>query len=414
MKLTANLWRRFINDSLYRNSLYLLLNMGVNTVSGFIFMLICTRLYPQEEVGYAIAMISALGLALSFSNIGMNRTIARFFGTSDTKSRDMATKISLIICTSLLVSIVMSFFFKPLGFKDTSLVTAGMFVVTVLASSVKALFDNAFVATRLSSGVLISSVLSNVTKLALPFVLVAAGFMGIFGAILASTVMSVVASIYVLRSKANYKLLTRPSHKSLQGKWRFAFGSYSSELIGNLPISIVPLIVISQLGPKNSALWYAAMQFTNFLLMVSSSVNQAMFAEMSNSKSSIYIFIKKASIVMYGLMIPLSICVSIFAADLLGLMGKEYVAAAPLLRLMAMFALIGVANYITGSILAYYKKVLYLTFVNVCNAAVVIAYCLWIASDLKGIAFGWMWGEVANVALFVGGAAYMLRKGQKL
>lgn len=404
-------YAHFVNDSLYRNSIYLLVNMAVNTVAGFVFMLICTRIFSQKDVGYAIAMISALNLALSFSNIGLNRTIARFLGRSKTKAQDLVTKVVLISASSVVASVVLSFFFTSLGFKDTSLMATMLFVAAVLLNSIKALFDNAFIAMRKSSGFLVSSTFSNAAKLAFPFLVGGLGYMGMFSSLLACAVVSVAVSAGLLIWRAEFNFLQRPSRASMQGKWRFAFGAYTSDLIGNLPISIVPLIVISKLGPTQSALWYGAMQFTNFLLMVTSSVNQAMFAEMSSATDGISIYIKKALVVMYGLLIPMAVLVMVFATQFLGLLGHEYVPAAHVLRLMAVFALIGVLNYISGSILAYYKQVMYLTFVNVCNAIVVIAYSTLFATDLNGIAIGWMLGEVANVVLFVGGAwLYTKRK----
>jgi Na+/citrate or Na+/malate symporter len=77
---------------------------------------------------------------------------------------------------------------------------------------------------------------------------------------------------------------------------------------------------------------------------------------------------------------------------------------------MTIFALIGVANFITGSILQVYKKVLYLTIVNSANAVVVIVYCLLYAHNLYGIAIGWMLGEVVNFVLFVVGGVVVARQ----
>jgi O-antigen/teichoic acid export membrane protein len=110
------------------------------------------------------------------------------------------------------------------------------------------------------------------------------------------------------------------------------------------------------------------------------------------------------------LMIPLSAAIFLLEPFILRLLHGNYVVAEHVLRLMTIFALIGVANYITGSILQLYKKVLYLTIVNTANAVVVIFYCLLYAHNLDGIAFGWMYGEVVNFALFVVGGVVIARR----
>jgi O-antigen/teichoic acid export membrane protein len=172
----------------------------------------------------------------------------------------------------------------------------------------------------------------------------------------------------------------------------------------------LPIIVVARLGAVAGALWYVAMQIITVLLTVSGTVSQAMFAELANAEGNINKFLKKASLSMYALLIPLSVGVFVLAPFILRLLHGDYVAADHVLRLMTIFALIGVANYISGSILQVYKKVLYITVVNAANAAVVILYCLLFAHSLDGIAIGWMLGEVVNLVLFVLGGVVVYRQ----
>ena len=394
-------------DSLYRNSIYLLLNMVVMTATGFFFVLIVTKLYSQQDFGYATALIGTLALAAGISNLGMNRTIIRFLGLSQTKLRDIATMLALVSCGSLVVAVIMSLFFKSFGIKETSTVLIVMFIASVIFMSVKVLLENVFIATLDSIGVLIENTVFSIVRLVIPFLAVGFGYLGIFSAQLIAAIVAVTISIYLLKKRSLLKLRMKPSKVSMRGKWRFAFGSYTTDLVGGLPASVLPILVVAKLGPVAGSLWYVSMQMINFLLAVSSSINQAMFAEMANSKNGIKRFVIKATIVMYGLAIPLTASIYIFAPQLLRLFNGSYESATNLLRLMSIFALIGVANYITGSILGFYGKVFYLTLVNTINAAVVILYCSIIAKNLNGIAVGWMFGEIANVILFVGGAIYV-------
>jgi len=411
--IPRRVYRHFMRDSLYRNSIYLLITLGINAASGLLFVIICTKLYSQKEVGYATALIGALGLAVMFSNIGMNRTIVRFLGRSANKSQDLMTKISMVAGISVIVGIIMCFFFHSFGLKQANLLTSIIFVVAVLITSIKGLFDNAFIATRATSGNLIENGLYNLTRLMFPLLFVGLGFIGIFSASLVGSSVAVIASVILLQSKLGFNLRARPTRSSLKGKWGFVFGSYTLDIISNFPNNVVPIIVLARFGPVQSALWYVAMQIILLLMMVTSSINQAMFAEMAYAEKQIGKFIKQAAIAMYSLVVPLSVIAFVVAPYVLHLIGANYVAAYPILRLMIVFVIIGIANYITGSILMYYKKIAYLTFVNVINGAVVIFYCLTIAHNLMGIAIGWVLGEIVNIILFVGGALYVINRNKR-
>lgn len=402
--------KSFIGDSFYRNSTYLLINMGVGTVTGFLFVVVCAHLYSQSDFGYATSLMGALGLATSFSNIGMSRTLVRFIGKSRNRSRDLATGICLVSGFAILVAIILSQNFSSFGIKHADAEVKTIFIVTVILTSIKALFDKVFIAIRESSGTLIENSISNVARLLFPILVIGSGYIGIFSAHLVSALLATVASVILLRRYHGFSFLVKPSKASMSGKWRFALGSYTSDLTGGLPSSVIPIIVVAKLGPVSGALWYVAIQITNVLLGVSASINQAMFAEMANSEGSINNFLKRASISMYTAIIPISAAVFVLAPFILRIFHGNYVSDQHVLRLMTIFALIGVANYITGSILQIYKMVIYITFVNVANAAAVIIYCLVFARNLNGIAIGWVLGEVVNFILFVGGGVLVARR----
>ncbi len=388
----------------------LLINMGFSTGTGFLFVIVCTHFYSQADFGYATSLLGALGVATAFSNLGMNRTLVRFMGKSDNKSQDLATGILLVSGFALLSGIVLSHYFTSFGIKHADSRVVAIFIVTVFLMSIKALFDNVFIAIRKSSGALIENSIFNTVRLVFPLLVIGSGYIGIFSAQLAAVIFALVASVAMLRRYHGFTFLVRPSRTSMSGKWRYALGSYTSDLTGGLPSSVLPIIVVARLGPVAGALWYVAMRIISVLLNVSASINQAMFAEMANAEGNINKFLQKASISMFGVLLPLSAVVFIFAPLILRIFHGNYVSAEHVLRIMTVFALVGVANYITGSILQVYKMVIYLTFVNVINAVVVIIYCLYFAHDLNGIAIGWVLGEVVNFVLFVGGGVFVARR----
>jgi O-antigen/teichoic acid export membrane protein len=104
----TRLYRSVLGDSFYRNWMYLLINMGVSTGTGFLFVIVCAHFYSQADFGYATSLMGALVVATAFSNVGMSRTLVRFMGKSENKSQDLATGILCVSGFAMLSGILLS------------------------------------------------------------------------------------------------------------------------------------------------------------------------------------------------------------------------------------------------------------------------------------------------------------------
>lgn len=412
------IWSYIIRDSLYRNSFFLMVTLALNATSGFLFTLICVHFYSQQDVGYATAIISLAGLAFSLASLGAGRTIARFIGNSKTKSQDLSTFTLIVALCSIISGFGLVYFIPVTEVYSGSikLVSSIFFVVMPLLMSTRMVFDSTFIALRDSFGNLIAATYFNLAKIAVVLlpVVVSLGMVGILGAQVTGLVIGAAVSIMLIHRRLGLKLMTRPSRRSMSGKWSFALSVYANDLVGGVPASVLPVIVVSKFGGATAALWYISMQITNFILMISSSINQAMFAEISFGENNILSLIKRALLGMYAVVVPLVILTIVFASQILWIFGSSYRQAAGTLKLMALFALLGVANYVSGSVLMFYKKTPYLIVVNIVNLLVVLIYVAIFARDLTGVAIGWMFGEVVNIALLVGGCLYFVRRNIKI
>jgi O-antigen/teichoic acid export membrane protein len=217
--------------------MYLLINMGVSTGSGFLFVIICAHLFTQASFGYATSLLGALGLATAFANVGMNRTVVRFMGRSSNRSQDLVTNILLVSGFATLSGIILSHFFSSFGIKHIDPLVVVIFITTVFLTSIKSLFDSVFIAIRESSGTLIENSLFCAARVLFPILVIGSGYIGIFSAQLAGVILALAASVLLLRRKHGFNFLVKPSKTSMDGKWRFALGSYTSDLVGGLPSS---------------------------------------------------------------------------------------------------------------------------------------------------------------------------------
>lgn len=401
-------------DSLYRNSSYSLISMVTTAAFGFVCSLLCTRLFPQDDVGYAAAMLGSVTLAVALSNLGTSRTILRFHAQSANKVTDLFMWCTIVAITAVITALALVFGGSRLGVIPMEPLLALAYVLAVLISAVKVLFDCVFVATRRASGMLAGNLSFGIARTATLVACTGMGYFGIFSASLVAVAVAVVFSGVLLFRHGELSLRPVLRWTSVQGRLRFTGGSYVADLIGGLPASLVPLILVTKAGPVDAAIWFTVMQVINFMMMISSSINQVMFAEMAHAPSDVAAVAKRASLAMYALVTPLAVCVVVFRSAILSVFSPGYARGDDVLGLLAIFALVGVSNYITGSLIAHQKRVLYLTFVNAMNAAVTIGYCLLFADDLSDFALGWVLGEVVNAVLFVGGCVYFVRRDRKV
>jgi len=93
-KIISKFYNYLANDSLYRNSIFLMLSTGVMAVFGFFFWITNARLYSSEQVGIGTTLISIMTLISSFSILGLGNGLIRYLPTSERKNKKINTFIS--------------------------------------------------------------------------------------------------------------------------------------------------------------------------------------------------------------------------------------------------------------------------------------------------------------------------------
>ena len=94
-----------MDDSLYRNSIYLMLSTAALAFFGFFFWLLVARIFTSVQIGLATTLISVASLISAFSLLGLNSGLIRYLPTSETKNDKINTSFALIIMTAIFLSI---------------------------------------------------------------------------------------------------------------------------------------------------------------------------------------------------------------------------------------------------------------------------------------------------------------------
>ena len=99
-------YKKIMEDSLYKNSIYLMISSAVMAGFGFFFWLICARLFSAEDIGLATTIISVMGLIASISVLGLNSGLIRYLPTSKDKSKNVNTCFTIVALIAIIVSCI--------------------------------------------------------------------------------------------------------------------------------------------------------------------------------------------------------------------------------------------------------------------------------------------------------------------
>jgi len=297
--------------------------------------MIAAKLYTVEEVGFATALISSVGLVVLFSRLGFDFSIIRFFPTND-KTKVFGTSLVITTIASILVGATFILLVKHLSpslifLKDPRY--ALVFLLIGVVDSVATITGRAFYGNRNAEFYLFQNLFM---ALRIPL-LIPLSFLGTFGILGSDGLSFLVASLYALivfrRSIASLRPIV--DREFLKKSFKFSFWNYISNILFTAPTLILPLMVLNTLGEIEAAKYYIAFAIGNFVLIIPNSLGTSLFVEGSHGvdlrKSAL-----RAGGASLAFLIPAVLVIFFLGEWLLGLLGGEYVEALDLLRMLVL------------------------------------------------------------------------------
>nr|WP_284288682.1 hypothetical protein [Angustibacter aerolatus] len=156
-----------------------------------------------------------------------------------------------------------------------SLVLLGL--ATVVLSVAGMVCDAVFVAQRQAHLLLIKNTVGGVAKVAAVLVLPVTGVESLTLANLAGLVAAALLTVVLLGPRLTRPLRVRPS--VLRGTWSFSVGNHLGMVVGILPLTVTPLLVLSDLGAGPAAHFGIAAMLLGLLNVVPAMLSQSLFAE---------------------------------------------------------------------------------------------------------------------------------------
>lgn len=402
---------RFRDESFFRNSVFLIINLALGAGCGYGGLFLLTRLYSVRAVGLSAAAASASALIVFVMQFGINFSLPRFLPTSPNRAALINTVLTVTILATFLGAI--AYLILPVAGKLYALggwLFVMVFVIGACLQAGESAFETILVADRSSSKLAGGNVFPNLIKLAAPAVFV---FVGALGAYLSRVVAFGIGFIVlgVLLARRGHRFRPTISIAAIRGLGRFSAGMYVASLIGSLPLMVLPIIILSRFGSRQSAYWSIAITIASLLYQLPGAVSQALLPEVASRPSDRRYLLRRASVLIVIIVVPVLSVAYVAAPLALALFGHSYSAGSLVtLRLLIIAGLITILNYITGAILFLAKKTLIITIVNIIDAIIVLGMTAIWARDTRDVAISWVIGDIANTILFGAFAFFALHQ----
>lgn len=402
----AALWgriRHLVADSLIRNSVLVMTTTAFNSAVGYLYWMAAARLFVDDEVGRATAVIAAMNLTALVANLGLGTAlVANLPSRRDDRawSRNVVATFAVATVSGLTLGSVVALGL-PVALDSLQPIftwpVRGLFVAGVTLSVVSVVLDALFIAERRADGLFARNASFTFLKLVL---LVPAVVMTINGErflVLSWVTGLVVALAWVavlLVPRILRPVRFRPGGvaREARGVVPGALGHHLANLGGQFPMFLLPLIVIHRSSDAASAYFYVTWMVGSIFFMVSNASSNSLFAEGAHEPSALNRQLHRCLRLVGLILVPAMLGAVVFGRLILSLFGANYARAGyPLLLLLVVSAVPdGITNIWVSRwrVMGWVGRVAVL---NVLMAVVALAFA-WISVPHLGIeGAGWAW-----------------------
>lgn len=385
-------------DPLLRNSMLLMFDSLMSAAFGFSFWILAGRIYSENDVGIASALISSMAFIVLVTRFGLDFSLTRYFSTED-----KSTLLSTSFVTTTLSAISVGFVFllitrsvyPDLGLTG-SVLDIVLFLSYVCAYSGIATTGAALVANRTAGLFLVQDLFLGL-RIPLILVLMPLGFMGIVGSYGTAIVVSLVVALVVL-SRSGIRLTLAVNTDFLRSTFKFSMSNYLASILASLPNLVLPLGILAVLGSSDVAYYYIAYSFAAILLMAPSAIATTLFVEGSHGRH-LHLVFRDSYMLFISIFLPGGIFFFLGSEWILGFVGASYA-----IHSISLFRCLVIASFFGGtySILMSIRRIrtdyrgLIAASSLVFISLVAVAFLLVPSYGLIGIGYAWIMSYAAG------------------
>ena len=291
----------YLQDPLHRNALYLVVNTGLAGILGLAFWVSAARLQSPEDLGFASALVSACAQLSLLASLGLDLGLVRFLPEYPTRQGNLINSVlTLVGLTSLVVGVIFLIGIplwspalkmvlqNPIYFVGFIGLTFGLVIFSMTNSS--------FVGLRKASNVLISTTTAGICRIIFLFLLgLISGGLSIFFAWGISIWVAITLSTGFLlpREIKNYTPTPKFDWSSLKPLASQSSMNYIAHLLFNTQLHLVPLILLSLVGPESNAFYFSALALASPTWVIPLAVSMVVVVEGSHDTRNLRLIMKK-------------------------------------------------------------------------------------------------------------------------
>lgn len=414
---------RVRDDSLLRNSVYIMATTVVTSALGYVYWVVAAHLYAARDVGLASSLISVMTFVASLANLGVGSALTQALPKRAAGAAWSATvnaACALVLASGLVAGAVVALALPRLSPQLTlpahPLALAVSLVAGVALWNLSALLDSVFIAERAAGQMLLRNggfALLKIPLLVLPLGLAGIGALNIFASwvIAAGATFTAGMVLLVPRLRRTY----RPGVAGIAEQARALIGSLAGHHFANVggtaPMYLLPVIIATRLAPAQSAYFYTTWMLGSLFFMISSSVASSLFAEGSHAAADLRRQVRASARIIAALLAPTMLVFLLGGRLILAIFGASYAAnGLPILVILVVAAVPDAITNVYVSALRVRRRLGMAAGINLGMAAVALALA-WVllpSIGVVGAAWAWMAGQLAG-CLFVAGSFGLAR-----
>lgn len=404
---------RLKGNGFFANAFYLMASTVVLAGFGFVFWVIVTNTYDPAAVGIATTLLSLSGLLAQLGLSGFDATLVRFLPNAANKSTYISSALIIVAGSSTMlagaVGALLPLISPSLG--ETASPGAWLaFVVFTAITALNAVINAAFLAHKRARYILALNAALSVSKVVLPFAITHSSALTIFILAGIAQLIAFIWGMWWLHRTQGFTFTPRLDTDMLRLVRRFSFSMYGASILNLLPPTVLPLIIVAQIGPSQAAFYYMAFTIATMLYTIAYASMQSVFAEGSHNQAALRAFVTKAGRLIAILLAPAALITAVASGMLLSVFGSSYVAqAGGLLQLFAFAALPVAAYSALGAIFKVTKNMRGILCMNIIYAAIIIGGSTLYLPIYGLAAIGWAW-LAGNMAATIAGAYFAATK----
>lgn len=340
----------------------------VNNITGFVYWLLITKIAGSEILGLTSATIGLSAIIVGFINLGVLAGAQRFLGREWRRSREefneyfWSTFYLRLILHILAGTVLLLLGIMGVGFSNY---TPEMFKLTAVLVYIATfqIFGAYFTSILRTNVLFVSSLLGNITKLAvgIGLILLGYGFTGaVIGYIFVNLSMGVIGFYHIVR---NFGVSFSMRLSRVVEVVKAGMATWIPGLITMLGMWVGVLAVFGSSGAVNTGYYYVAFALFSVVSMIGASIAQLLLPYLSGIDEGRERIASKVVSFTLVLVTPIVFLGILYGRVPLRLLGEEYVEATPILSVLLVSTIpLLIVSSITNLIYAIgdYRRVLFI------------------------------------------------------